>query len=90
MAKRSEKARVRPYTRSLGEELDYLRRHLKRDEAQILAAALRRGVFETYKSLVLKQYAASQITARQASDLLGEKLFGRVSAWLAPQPRATE
>jgi hypothetical protein len=82
--------RKRLYTRSMGDELEYLRQHLKKDETQIVAAALRRGVFETFKSVVLKQYAANQISAQQARELLGEKVFSRVATWLSPQPPAGE
>jgi len=76
----------RLYTRSMAEELGYLCLHLKRDEAQIVAVALRRGVFETFKSLVIKQYAANQITRKQAEALLGQKVFDKVSTWL-PETR---
>ncbi len=89
MAKRAVPVKKRLYTHSMAEELAYLCRHLEKEETQILAAALRRGVFETYKSFVVRQYAAGDITARQAADLLGEKVFGKVSQWL-PQPGAPE
>lgn len=90
MPSRTMPVRRRLYTRSMGEELDYLRRHLDKDETQIVAAALRRGVFETFKSVVLKQYAANQISAQQARELLGDKIFSRISTWLSPQPMATD
>lgn len=90
MAKGNAPAGKRLYTRTMADELDYLRRHLKKDEAHILAGALRRGLFETYKSVVLRQYAASEISARKAAELLGEKVFSKVSTWLQPQPRAGE
>ena len=77
-------APTRLYTRTMAEELEYLRRHSKRGEAQILALALRRGVFETFKAVVLRQYAAGEIKAERASELLGAKVFGRVSTWLTP------
>jgi hypothetical protein len=78
--------RTRLYTRSLGEELDYLRRHLKKDETQILAMALRRGVFETFKSVVMKQYAAGEISDKKAAELLGGKVFQRMTEWLPAGP----
>jgi hypothetical protein len=82
---RQEPRAKKIYTRTMSEELDYLRRHLKRNEAQILALALRRGVFETFKAVVLRQYAAGEIPARRASELLGTKIFKHVSSWLSPQ-----
>jgi hypothetical protein len=87
VASRKNPARsgARIYTRSLAEELRYLREHLDRSEVEILAAALRRGVFETFKGVVLKQYAAGEIGARQAEALLGEKVFRKISEWL-PDP----
>lgn len=89
MATRSKPTRggARIYTRTLAEELRYLREHLNRSEAEILAGALRRGVFETFKGVVLKQYAAGQIGARQATALLGEKVFRKISTWLPEPPR---
>lgn len=85
--RKPERGGARIYTRTLAEELRYLREHLDRSESEILAGALRRGVFETFKGVVLKQYAAGEIGARQAEALLGEKVFRRVSAWLPEPPR---
>ena len=84
MAVGSGKARL--YTRSVGEELDYLRRHLKQSESQILAIALRRGVFEIFKSVVMKQYAAGEISEKKAAELLGRKIFKNMAEWLPAGP----
>ncbi len=84
MAAGSGKARL--YTRSVGEELDYLRRYVKKSEEQILAMALRRGVFETFKSVVMKQYAAGEISEQKAAELLGQKVFQNMIEWLPAGP----
>jgi hypothetical protein len=79
--------RARIYTRTMDEELRYLRQHRERSEAEILAGALRRGLFETFRGVVLKQFAAGEIGARRAEALLGEKVFRKASAWLAGPSR---
>ena len=85
--RRPARAGARIYTRTLAEELRYLSEHLNRSEVEILAAALRRGVFETFKGVVLKRYAAGEIGARQAAALVGKKVFRKISSWLAEPPR---
>ncbi len=78
------------YRRTIGEELAYVRDRLNADEAEILGKALRRGVLEIYKAVVLHELETGRIDRREAARLLGSRVVERTLAGraVAPSPRS--
>ncbi len=65
------------YRRPIGEELAYVCDRLKADEVEILGKALRRGLLEIYKAVVLHDLATGRIDRKEASHLLGSRVVDR-------------
>lgn len=63
--------------RPLSEELEFICRTLHADEAEILQKALRRGVFEIYKAVVLHELETGHLDRADASRMLGSLVVGR-------------
>lgn len=68
------------YRRSMSEELAFVCDRLKIDETEILGKALRRGVFEIYKAVVLHELESGHIDGAEASRLLGSLVVDRALA----------
>ena len=66
------------FRRTIGEELAYVCDRLKADEIEILGKALRRGVLEIYKAVVLHDLATGAIDRKEAAGLLGSRVVDRV------------
>jgi len=80
------------YRRPLGEELAYVCLRLKADEVEILGKALRRGLLEIYKAVVLHELATGRIDRGEATHRLGSRvversLAGRKTRAAAPLQR---
>jgi len=65
------------YRRPIGEELSYVCDRLKADEVEILGKALRRGLLEIYKAVVLHELASGRIDRKEASHRLGSRVVER-------------
>ena len=65
------------YRRSVGEELSYVCSRLDATEAEILGKALRRGLLEIYKAVVLHELAAGRIDRQEAMHRLGGRVVER-------------
>ena len=65
------------FRRPIGEELAYVCDRLKADEVEILGKALRRGLLEIYKAVVLHELATGRIDRKEASHLLGSRVVER-------------
>ena len=65
------------YRRPIGEELSYVCDRLKADEVEILGKALRRGLLEIYKAVVLHELATGRIDRKEASHRLGSRVVER-------------
>ena len=76
------------YRRPIGVELAYVCDRLKADEVEILGKALRRGLLEIYKAVVLHELAAGRIDRAEASRLLGSRVVDRAIAARAAGARA--
>ncbi len=63
--------------RPLSEELAFICLKLHAGEAEILGKALRRGVFEIYKAVVLHEQAMGRLDRAEASRLLGRLVVER-------------
>jgi len=70
------------YRRPIGEELSYVCDRLKADEVEILGKALRRGLLEIYKAVVLHDLATGRIDRKEASHRLGSRVVDRSLAGL--------
>lgn len=68
------------FRRPIGEELAYVCDRLKADEVEILGKALRRGLLEIYKAVVLHELATGRIDRKEASRLLGSRVVERAIA----------
>jgi hypothetical protein len=68
------------FRRPLGVELAYVCDHLKADETEILGKALRRGLLEIYKAVVLSELAGGRIDRPEATRLLGSRVVDRALA----------
>ena len=79
------KALEERHRRGIGTELAHVCERLHADEVEILAKALRRGVLEIYKAVVLHDLETGHIDRREASRLLG----GRVVERAIEEKRAT-
>jgi hypothetical protein len=65
------------FRRPIGLELAYICDRLKADEVEILGKALRRGVLEIYKAVVLHELQTGGIDRKEASRLLGSRVVER-------------
>jgi hypothetical protein len=72
--------------RPLSDELAFVCRTLRADEADILAKALRRGVFEIYKAVVLHELRQGRLDPAEARRMLGSLVVAR--AGTGPKPSA--
>lgn len=63
--------------RPLSEELAFVCLRLEADEADILAKALRRGVFEIYKAVVLHELQRGRLDPQEAGRMLGSLVVSR-------------
>ena len=81
------------YRRSLGDELAYVCERLGADEAEILGKALRRGLLEIYKAVVLHDLESGRVDRKEASRLLGSRVVDRSIARAGgprpPRPRSS-
>src|SRR2546428_14073567 len=68
------------FHRGIGAELDYVCDRLKADEVEILGKALRRGLLEIYKAVVLHEMETGRIDRKEASRLLGSRVVERALA----------
>ena len=68
------------FRRPIGEELGYVCDRLKADEVEILGKALRRGLLEIYKAVVLHELGTGRIDRKEASRLLGSRVVERALA----------
>jgi len=68
------------FRRPIGEELAYVCDRLKADETEILGKALRRGILEIYKAVVLHELETGRIDRKEASRLLGSRVVERAVA----------
>ncbi|HKB08917.1 MAG TPA: hypothetical protein VKF61_11605 [Candidatus Polarisedimenticolia bacterium] len=68
------------FRRPIGEELAYVCDRLKADEVEILGKALRRGLLEIYKAVVLHELATGRIDRKEAEHLLGSRVVERALA----------
>lgn len=64
--------------RTIGDEIAFICERLGADEAQMLGRALRRGVFEIYKAVVLHETAAGRLSRQEAARLLGAIVVRRM------------
>lgn len=78
-----EKAGRRP----LSEELAFVCLRLQADEADILSKALRRGVFEIYKAVVLHELQMGRLDPEEARRMLGSLVVQRAGSGQRPPPR---
>ena len=60
---------------------------LQADEADILGKALRRGVFEIYKAVVLHEMQQGRLDPGDARRMLGSLVVGRAGAGRIPRAR---
>jgi len=74
------RANEETYRRPLGEELSYVCSRLKADEVEILGKALRRGLLEIYKAVVLHELASGRIDRGEAAHRLGDRVVERALA----------
>jgi hypothetical protein len=65
------------YRRPIGEELAYVCDRLKTDEVEILGKALRRGLLEIYKAVVLHELESGRIGREEAAHRLGSRVVER-------------
>jgi len=72
--------------RPLSQELAFICHRLHADEAEILGKALRRGVFEIYKAVVLHELQRGRLDPAEASRLLGSLVVARAQAEGPPRP----
>ncbi len=63
--------------RPLSEELAFICLRLHAGETEILGKALRRGVFEIYKAVVLHELAMGRLDRAEASRMLGDLVVER-------------
>jgi hypothetical protein len=63
--------------RPLSEELAFVCLRLQADEADILGKALRRGVFEIYKAVVLHEMQRGRLDPDEARRMLGSLVVAR-------------
>lgn len=63
--------------RPLSDELAFVCRTLRADEADILAKALRRGVLEIYKAVVLHELQRGRLDPQEARRMLGSLVLAR-------------
>ena len=70
------------FRRGIGVELAYVCDRLKADEVEILGKALRRGLLEIYKAVVLHELETGRIDRKEASRLLGSRVVERALAEL--------
>lgn len=75
--------------RPLSEELAFISRRLHADEAEILGKALRRGVFEIYKAVVLHELETGRLDRAEASRMLGSLVVGRARPGPPPGRRTS-
>jgi len=68
------------FHRGIGAELAYVCDRLKADEVEILGKALRRGLLEIYKAVVLHELETGRIDRKEASRLLGSRVVERALA----------
>jgi hypothetical protein len=73
--------------RPLSDELAFVCRTLRADEADILAKALRRGVFEIYKAVVLHELQRGRLDPEEARRMLGSLVVARAGAGRASRTR---
>lgn len=73
--------------RPLSDELAFVCRTLRAEEADILAKALRRGVFEIYKAVVLHELQAGRLDPEEARRMLGSLVVARSGARQRPAAR---
>jgi len=66
--------------RPLSEELAFICLRLHAGETEILGKALRRGVFEIYKAVVLHELAMGRLDRAEASRMLGDLVVERARA----------
>ena len=65
------------YRRPASEELDFVCQRLEAGEVEILGKALRRGIFEIYKAVVLHELAAGRLDRNEATRRLGSVVVER-------------
>lgn len=75
--------------RPLSEELAFICHRLHADEAEILGKALRRGVFEIYKAVVLHELETGRLDRAEASRMLGSLVVGRARPARPPARRTS-
>src|SRR5262245_23897921 len=73
--------------RPLSDELAFVCRTLRADEADILAKALRRGVFEIYKAVVLSEAQRGRLDPEEARRMLGSLVLARARSGQASAAR---
>lgn len=73
--------------RPLSDELAFVCRTLRADEADILAKALRRGVFEIYKAVVLHETQSGRLDPEEARRMLGSLVLARARSGAASVTR---
>jgi len=73
--------------RPLSEELAFVCLRLQADEADILGKALRRGVFEIYKAVVLHEMQRGRLDPDDARKMLGSLVVGRAGSGRTPGTR---
>jgi hypothetical protein len=66
--------------RPLSDELAFVCRTLRAEEADILAKALRRGVFEIYKAVVLHEMQRGRLDPEEARRMLGSLVVARAGS----------
>lgn len=66
--------------RPLSEELAFVCQRLQADEADILGKALRRGVFEIYKAVVLHEMQRGRLDPAEARRMLGSLVVARAGS----------
>ncbi|PYT16289.1 MAG: hypothetical protein DMF51_05020 [Acidobacteria bacterium] len=65
------------YRRPASEELGFVCQRLDAGEVEILGKALRRGIFEIYKAVVLHELAAGRLDRQEATRRLGSLVVER-------------
>ncbi|HEV8700505.1 MAG TPA: hypothetical protein VGV60_04440 [Candidatus Polarisedimenticolia bacterium] len=73
--------------RPLSEELAFVCLRLQADEADILGKALRRGVFEIYKAVVLHELQIGRLGPEEARRMLGSLVVARAGSEQRPPAR---
>ena len=63
--------------RPASEELGFVCQRLDAGEVEILGKALRRGIFEIYKAVVLHELAAGRLDRKEATRRLGSLVVER-------------